>query len=77
MSALHTTLGMRSRDDQPYICQLLIDSLFFQLPCSCISEVCDELYETPHVRVVAGAATAQEIACGGRHGEVVLRVVVF
>jgi len=67
----------------PYVCELLVDALLFQIACPGVAEVGYELHETSHGRGIARASTAQEARRRARQGEgcasatVVLRGVVF
>ena len=49
----------------PYIRELLVYALLFQVSRSGVSEICYELNQTSHGRGIAGASTAQE-ACRRR-----------
>ena len=53
--------------DEPNVRELLVDPLFFQVPCSCISEVGDELNETAHVGAIGIRPAEEAGSSGGSH----------
>ena len=53
-------VGAHSLKYEPYVCQFLIDSLLLEFSCSRIPQVCNELYQPTHIRIVPRAPATQE-----------------
>lgn len=57
-------------EDQPNVCELLVDSLLLQVACPCISKVGNKLDEAAHIGAVGSGAAEEAGSSGGSHVEI-------